>query len=102
MLYIFDLDGTTVDSSHRLGRGSLESWKRNNTPENVAKDGLLPLAELVKQVNQRKDDMTIVCTSRVMGVADYEFVTKKLNPVGILCRKDGDERPCGELKRDLL
>ena len=28
MLYIFDLDGTTVDSSHRLGRGSLESWKR--------------------------------------------------------------------------
>ena len=102
MLYIFDLDGTTVNSSHRLGRGSLKSWKRNNTPENIAKDGLLPLAELVKQVNQRKDDMTIVCTSRVMGVADYEIVTKKLNPVGILCRKDGDERPCGELKRDLL
>ena len=39
MLYIFDLDGTTVDSAHRLGRVSRESWKRNNTPENVAKDG---------------------------------------------------------------
>ena len=103
MLYIFDLDGTTVDSAHRLGRGSLESWKRNNTPENIAKDGLLPLAELVRLVNEKRpNDMTVVCTSRVMGVADYEFVTKKLNPVGILCRKEGDERPCGELKRDLL
>ena len=103
MLYIFDLDGTTVDSAHRLGRGSLESWKRNNTPENIAKDGLLPLADLVHLINRRRpNDMTIVCTSRVMGVADYDFVNKNLNPVGILCRKEGDERPCGELKRDLL
>ena len=46
--------------------------------------------------------MTVVCTSRVMGVADYEFVAEKLHPVGILCRKEGDERPCGALKRDLL
>ena len=71
MLYFFDLDGTTVDSAHRLGRGSLESWKRNNTPENIAKDGLLPLAELVRLGNEKRpNDMTVVCTSRVMGVAD--------------------------------
>ena len=45
MLYIYDLDGTVIDSSHRLGNGSLADWHANNTPDNIAADGVLPLAQ---------------------------------------------------------
>ena len=33
MLFIYDLDGTVIDSSHRLGDGSLDDWFANNTPD---------------------------------------------------------------------
>ena len=35
-IFIFDLDGTTINSDHRQGQGSLVSWFRNNTRENIA------------------------------------------------------------------
>ena len=38
MRFIFDLDGTVIDSSHRQGDGSLDYWHRMNTPKNVALD----------------------------------------------------------------
>ena len=49
MLFIFDLDGTTIDSSHRQntlpdGSLNLDAWVRNNTPEKIARDSLLPMA----------------------------------------------------------
>ena len=44
MRFIFDLDGTVVDSSHRQGDGSLDDWRRLNTIGNIMRDGLLPLA----------------------------------------------------------
>ena len=33
-IFIFDLDQTTIDSTHRVGHGSLTSWVRNATREN--------------------------------------------------------------------
>jgi len=101
MLYIYDLDGTVIDSSHRLGDGSLDDWFANNTPDNIALDGLLPLAEHLKMRNERGDE-TMVCTSRQMTEADYEFVVENLNPIYILHRAQGDDTPCGKMKLDLL
>ena len=101
MLYIYDLDGTVIDSSHRLGDGSLDDWFANNTPDNIALDGLLPLAEHLKMRNKRGDE-TMVCTSRQMTDADYEFVVENLNPIYILHRAHGDDTPCGAMKLDLL
>ena len=102
MLYIYDLDGTTVDTSRRLGDGSLDDWFANNTPDNIAADGLLPLAQHL-QMRNRKGDATMVCTSRQMTDADYKFlVDNNINPVYILSRTQGDDTPCGAMKFDLL
>jgi len=102
MLYIYDLDGTVIDSSHRLGNGSLADWHANNTPDNIAADGLLPLAQHLRMQN-RKGNATIVCTSRQMVAADYKFLKDNdINPVFILSRKHGDNTSCGAMKLDLI
>ena len=56
--FIFDLDGTTVDSSHRLGE-TLADWRRMNTPANIMKDKPLPLAEQLRQAI--RDGLDCVC-----------------------------------------
>ncbi len=107
MLYIYDLDDTTVDSSHRQRKNAdgsidLAHWFANNTPDKIAQDSLLPLAEHLQQRNKR-GDATMVCTSRQMTEADYQFLKdKKINPAFILSRKHGDNTPCGAMKLDLL
>ena len=52
-IYIFDLDGTTIDSSHRFtgtaeGKVNLAKWIEDSTRENIFKDTLLPLAKFMK------------------------------------------------------
>ena len=52
-IYIFDLDGTVIDSSHRFtgnaeGKVNLEKWIADSTRENIFKDSLLPLAKFMK------------------------------------------------------
>ena len=103
MIYVFDLDGTCVDSSHRLGRGSLESWKRNNTPANVAKDKPTVLAEMLRH-KKRTGHTVIVCTSRVLGQADIDWLTRhNMTPHAILSRNsESDTRSCPQLKLDKL
>jgi|TARA_B100000519_G_scaffold189841_1_gene188738 phosphoglycolate phosphatase-like HAD superfamily hydrolase len=102
MLYIYDLDGTIIDSSHRLGDGSLDDWFANNSPDNIAKDSLLPLAQHL-QMQNKKGNATAVCTSRQMTDADYQFlVDNGINPVFILSRKHGDNTSCGAMKLDLI
>ena len=102
MLYIYDLDGTVIDSSHRQGDGSLNHWHANNTPDNIAADGLLPLAQHMRMQN-RKGNATMVCTSRQMVAADYKFLKDNdINPVFILSRKHGDNTSCGAMKLDLI
>ena len=101
MRFIFDLDGTVVDSSHRQGDGSLNDWRRMNTVGNVMRDSLLPLA--AKMQAAILDGLDVwVCTSRVMGKADFAFLRLQgLLPNGgpVIHRiGENDERPCGELK----
>ena len=49
MHFIFDLDHTVIDSSHRQitrpdGSLDLAAWRRHNTRANIMRDTLLPLA----------------------------------------------------------
>ena len=52
MYYIFDLDNTVIDSSHRQtfvdGKLDLDAWTRDNTKKNIRKDSLLPIAKIMK------------------------------------------------------
>jgi phosphoglycolate phosphatase-like HAD superfamily hydrolase len=106
--FIFDLDHTIIDSSHRqsnLADGSLDlaHWRENSTPEKVAQDTLLPLASqwlsLVDNLNVR----IIVCTARVMASADYYFLQEHgLFADYILSRREGDTSGDAQLKIRLL
>lgn len=68
MIYIFDLDGTVVDTSHRYRNGpdghiDLEYWFANSTAEMVAKDTLLPLADVMRRY-YAEGHTVVVCTAR--------------------------------------
>jgi len=100
MRFIFDLDGTVIDSAHRQGE-TLADWRRMNTVGNIMRDGLLPLA--AKMQAAILDGLDVwVCTSRVMGKADFAFLRLQgLLPNGgpVIHRiGENDQRPCGELK----
>ena len=69
MRFIFDLDGTVVDSAHRQGE-TLADWRRMNTVGNIMRDGLLPLAGKMQAAILDGLDVW-VCTSRVMGKAVF-------------------------------
>ena len=80
MLFIFDLDGTTIDSSHRQntladGTLNLADWIDNNTPEKIARDSLLPLADSWRTIDQTRHDVVIM-TARVIGDADLAFLVR--------------------------
>ena len=100
MRFIFDLDGTVIDSTHRQG-DTLADWRRMNTVGNIMRDRLLPLAGKMQTAIQDGLDVW-VCTSRVMGKADFAFLRLQgLLPNGgpVIHRiGEGDARPCGELK----
>ena len=95
--FIFDLDGTTVDSSHRLGE-TLADWRRMNTPENIMRDTTLPLAEQLRQAIRDGLDVVIL-TSRVLGTTDKVWLAHHgmMAPL-ILSRHISDTRPAGEYK----
>lgn len=107
MQFIFDLDHTTIDASHRgaldrYGRGDLDKWVALSTPENIAKDKALPLANEWRKL-LRKGVTVVICTSRVISHHD----TRMLRGHGLgwhrmLSRPEGDMRPAYKLKRELL
>ena len=61
-LFIFDLDDTVIDSSHRatltVVNGQVEldlnAWRKDSTYENIMKDSLLPLANYMRECIQRR------------------------------------------------
>ena len=100
MRFIFDLDGTVIDSSHRQG-DTLADWRRMNTVGNIMRDRLLPLAGKMQAAIQDGLDVWI-CTSRVMGKADFAFLRMQSllpNRGPVIHRiSDADDRDCGALK----
>ena len=104
---IFDLDGTTIDSSHRQvadskGNLDLNKWFENAIPSKIFKDKLLPLASQIRRRN-KKGDYTIVHTARNMTFADYEFLMDNgICPDKIISRPKGNMVADGVLKRKQL
>lgn len=104
---IWDLDGTVIDSSHRystLANGDIDlpRWIADNTRENIERDSLLPLAELMKS-NHRLGDVVIICTARVLGVWDRVFLAEHgIKAHFVLSRALGDNRGDADMKRQKL
>ena len=107
MRFIYDLDHTVIDSTHRqatLADGSLDlaHWIENNTPEKIARDSLLPLAKQMRE-NFKRGAEIVVCTARVLQCADYEFLREHgLHAHAILSRPMGDNTSDHLLKERLL
>lgn len=107
MRYIFDLDGTVINSSHRAltkpcGGIDLAHWRENSTAEKIHRDTLLPLADLWRGALRAGHDI-VICTSRVMGRADFGFLAKHgLDFHAIISRIGDDARACGAFKREEL
>lgn len=119
MIVIFDLDGTVIDTSHRYrdlpcGRIDLDYWFANSTPEMIAKDKLLPLAQTWRDL-YAKGNTIIVCTARSflplngidLGAIYTQFLTDNgLHSHAILHRilagPDHESMSDGDLKTKLL
>ena len=103
---IFDLDGTTIDSTHRQatladGTLNLAAWFENATPEKIFQDQVLPLGHLVSKIGKKA--FTIICTARNMSDADFEFLMDNGICVDkIISRPQGNMEPDAELKKKQL
>jgi len=101
--FIFDLDHTVIDSSHRQatrpdGSLDLDHWREHSTPAMIEADSLLPLANEWRKAH-RKGASIVVCTARVMGPADYRYLaTRGLFADCIISREEGDRTPDDLLK----
>jgi len=94
--FIFDLDGTTV-GAHRQGE-TLDEWRAMNTPANIMRDSMLPLAEQMRQAILDGLDV-VICTSRVMSHVDRVWLNiRGLIAPTIISRDAGDDRHAGEYK----
>lgn len=109
---IFDLDGTVIDSEHRkaaLPDGSLDlaHWFENNTPEKIALDGLLPLADSMRQI-YKAGHTVIVCTARsietpeIQAAHDEFFAANNIPFHVFLNREPGNMEGDASLKVRLL
>ena len=107
MHFFFDLDHTVIDSSHRQitrpdGSLDLDAWRRNNTRANIMRDTLLPLAAQWRLAD-KKGATIIICTARVMGAHDYEFLRANgLRWDACLSRREGDATPDADLKEKMI
>lgn len=108
MHFIFDLDHTVIDSSHRQltkadGSLDLAHWRENCTHEKIMADTLLPLAEVLREALKNPRQNVIICTARVLGRSDISFLAKHgLLASVILSRSEGDTTPDAKLKTRLL
>ena len=107
MHFIFDLDHTVIDSSHRQitradGSLDLDAWRRNNTRANIMADTLLPLAAQWRLAD-KKGATIVICTARVMGEHDYEYLRANgLRWDACLSRREGDATPDADLKEKMI
>ncbi len=107
MYYIFDLDHTVIDSSHRQitradGSLDLDHWIENCTRQKIFADSLLPLARLMRSAYSQGHDV-IVCTARVLSAHDYAYLAHHdLKAHAILSRPMGCADADDVLKKNLL
>ena len=108
MIYIFDLDGTVIDSSHRqlaLPNGDIDltHWKENSTKKKIFRDELLPLAKYMRRAIANPKMQTAICTARNLGKYDYQYLQQKnLVTDFILARQEGDNRGDAIMKHEKI
>jgi len=93
-IYIYDLDMTVIDSSHRRkynqnGDFRLSYWKEHNTRKDIFGDSLLPLAKHLKK--KILDNVVLICTAREISQDDLDFL--EMNGIRfdhMIARKKGD------------
>jgi hypothetical protein len=101
--FIFDLDHTVIDSSHRqltLPDGSLDlaHWRENCTREKIFADRLMPLASFWRRVYNAQHTV-IVATARVMTRHDFDFLRHhNLRFDSAIYRQPGEMTPDAEMK----
>lgn len=94
-LHVFDLDGTTIDSFHRVdpcikpdGDLDLQAYRETAcTHDKVKADTLLPLAKYMQDLIQ-KGEKVAICTARKMSKTDYVFLRKAGMRVNTICSRD--------------
>ena len=108
-LFIFDLDGTVINSDHRtprLSNGNVDVYQflAMKSKQTVFKDTLLPLARIMRQWYGVPDTKVAICTSRTMDSLDLHYLKfHRLNHNILLHRTKGDfDTPDGELKAGLI
>lgn len=93
-IYIYDLDMTVIDSSHRRkynqnGDFRLSYWRDHNTRKDIFGDSLLPLAKHLKK--KILDNVVLICTAREISQDDLDFL--EMNGIRfdhMIARKRGD------------
>lgn len=94
-LHVFDLDGTTIDSFHRVescikpdGDLDLQAYRETAcTHDKVQADTLLPLSKYMQDLIQRGEKVAI-CTARKMSKTDYVYLRKAGMRVSTICSRD--------------
>ena len=107
-IFIFDLDGTVVNSQHRVpltqsGNLHLSRYKRESmSKEKIFADTLYPLARFMKLLISKNVNVWI-CTAREMTQADFDYLAiHGIKAKIILSRPINDTRKDKDLKRNLL
>lgn len=79
-MFIFDLDQTLIDSSHRTAKAikngvfCIDTYKNQcNTPELIARDQLLPLSRYAQKLLSKGEQFAII-TARFLTDADHSFL----------------------------
>lgn len=79
-MFLFDLDGTVIDSSHRTdrahstGKFCLSTYLAHcNSPDLIAQDSLLPLARYMQALVNTGKPFAVI-TARYMTDADHTFL----------------------------
>ena len=110
-IFIFDLDDTVIDSSHRatltVENGQvvldLNAWRKDSTYENIMKDSLLPLSNYMRECINAEHTYVWVCTARNMQTADHDYLAKHgLTPNLVLSRQLDDDRADHILKYKMM
>ncbi|AXC43201.1 5'-deoxyribonucleotide monophosphatase [Salmonella phage S124] len=82
---IWDLDGTIINSFHRVApcfddNGNLDLVKYSREAckhDLIMQDSLLPLVEYMRQCMNDANTLNIICTARLMSKSDYFYLRKQ-------------------------
>lgn len=82
---IWDLDGTVVNSFHRVApcfdeAGNLDLtryMKEAVTHDKIQADSLLPLVEYMRESMKDSSVVNVICTARLMRKSDYYYLRKQ-------------------------